>query len=194
MAELTDAVATRSIEMYEIVIQDKTDFKNAVKRAKTEVVGLAKDLNVLVKTCLESYVEIRARLNNLKTEEVYDVRNVFSHLHTLMFPKFITETPHRYLIHYPRYLEAIKYRLSKFQSSPGRDIEWQKHLDQYEQQIDAMLKSAVDKNHIDLLIELRWSLEELRVSLWAQQLRTLYPISFKRIERRLTEIAKQPSN
>ena len=37
------------------------------------------------------------------------------------------------------------------------------------------------------LIEVRWSLEELRVSLWAQQLKTIYPVSFKRVERSIAE-------
>jgi ATP-dependent helicase HrpA len=93
------------------------------------------------------------------------------------------------LKHYPRYLEAIGARLDKLASNPERDANWQQQLarlwQMYATRLEQDRQRGVRDEKVD---EMRWMLEELRVSLWAQQLKTPYPISFKRLEKYWAEL------
>ena len=81
-----------------------------------------------------------------------------------------------------RSLKAIQFRLDKFSINPVKDADWQQQLQSWWQAYLARI--AADKQrgkHDPKLEEFRWMLEELRVSLWAQQLKTPFPVSLKRI-------------
>ncbi|HRZ00663.1 MAG TPA: DUF3418 domain-containing protein, partial [Burkholderiaceae bacterium] len=100
-----------------------------------------------------------------------------------LFPRrFIVEVPAAQLAHYPRYLKAIAARLDKLKADPARDsarmaelaqlmTPWQREL--------AARKGVADPR----LEEFRWLLEELRVGLFAQELRTPMPVSAKRLQK-----------
>jgi ATP-dependent helicase HrpA len=86
------------------------------------------------------------------------------------------------LQHFPRYLKAITLRLEKWRADPARDAARLAELRPQEQRywrLVAERKGALDAR----LQELRWLIEELRVSFFAQELRTPQPVSIKRIEK-----------
>jgi ATP-dependent helicase HrpA len=93
---------------------------------------------------------------------------------------FIRDIPGAQLTHYPRYLTAAATRIDKLRADPARDArlmaEMAPLLTQY-QRARAALKGAPDP----ALDEFRWLLEELRVALFAQELRTPMPVSVKRL-------------
>ena len=98
-----------------------------------------------------------------------------------LMPKwFIRDTPYAQLAHFPRYLKAVQARIDKLRADPARDArlvgEMAPLLTQY-QRARAALKGAPDPR----LDEFRWLLEELRVALYAQELRTPMPVSVKRL-------------
>jgi ATP-dependent helicase HrpA len=102
----------------------------------------------------------------------------------LIFPGFIARTPWERLEHLPRYLKGYALRLQKYRMSAERD---QKHAatvaeiwTQYEARAEADRKA---ERHDGKLEELRWLIEELRVSLFAQELRTPFPVSAKRLQK-----------
>ncbi|MEW5879693.1 MAG: ATP-dependent RNA helicase HrpA [Pseudomonadota bacterium] len=100
-----------------------------------------------------------------------------------LFPKrFVVATPPAQLAHYPRYLKAIALRLDKLKSDPARDAQRMNEVAQlqapYLRELTAR-KGVADPR----LEEFRWLLEELRVSLFAQELRTPMPVSVKRLTR-----------
>jgi ATP-dependent helicase HrpA len=99
----------------------------------------------------------------------------------------VTETPNQWLMHFPRFLKAIEFRLGK----RGRDAEklaeiaplWQGYLERS--------KRHREQHIIDPELELyRWMIEELRVSLFAQELKTAIPVSVKRLERQWEKVRK----
>jgi ATP-dependent helicase HrpA len=111
-------------------------------------------------------------------------------LRLLMPRDFLARTPWARLRHLPRYLAAIEMRLSKLpQTATGRDAQsilqmaplWRAYRDTAERAIAAGVRSAS-------LEEFRWLLEELRVSLFAQELRTPVTVSVARLERIWSEI------
>ena len=102
-------------------------------------------------------------------------------LQALVTKKFILDTPYSQLVHYPRYLKALTVRLDKMRADPGRDgklmQEWNQAAAEW-QRTSSQAKSTDSK-----LQEYRWMLEELRVSLFAQELRTPMPVSVKRLQK-----------
>ena len=103
-------------------------------------------------------------------------------LQRLVPKRFLTTTPYGQLQHLPRYLKAITARLEKWRVDPARDTARMAELKPQEQRywrLVAERKGATDAR----MQEFRWLLEELRVSFFAQELRTPQPVSIKRLEK-----------
>jgi len=103
-------------------------------------------------------------------------------LQRLVPKRFVIETPWAALNHLPRYLRALVMRLDKLRTDPARDAQRQAELKPLEQRWQRRLAERRGA-HDARLDEFRWLLEELRVSLFAQELRTPQPVSVKRLER-----------
>jgi len=86
------------------------------------------------------------------------------------------------LAHYPRYLKAIVLRIDKLRTEPARDAPRLAEIGPLHAQLRRAL--AQRRGQTDArLEEFRWLLEELRVSLFAQELRTPMPVSVKRLQK-----------
>jgi ATP-dependent helicase HrpA len=96
--------------------------------------------------------------------------------------RFITETPYTQLQHFARYLKAVVLRLDKLRADAARDATKLAELKPLEQKYWRLL--AERKGVTDARMqEFRWLLEELRVSFFAQELRTPQPVSVKRLDK-----------
>ena len=129
-------------------------------------------------------VEHTAALRKLKDarapKEVAD--DITAQLARLVPKRFVAATPWAQLAHLPRYLKAVPMRLDKLRSDPARDAQRFAELRPIEQRY---LRHLADRKGVAdaRLDEFRWLLEELRVSLFAQELRTPQPVSVKRLEK-----------
>jgi ATP-dependent helicase HrpA len=103
-------------------------------------------------------------------------------LQSLVGKRFLIDTPYAQLVHFPRYLKAISMRIDKLKADAARDArqaaEMAPLLQQFQRTV-TQRKSIADPR----LVEFRWLLEELRVSLFAQELRTPMPVSVKRLHK-----------
>ncbi|MDA0236968.1 MAG: ATP-dependent RNA helicase HrpA [Proteobacteria bacterium] len=186
--ELMSATSARAIFFDGEMIRTERAFSEAAQKAKSRIFVIANEINQIVVAIFQLYAKVRVSLSSEKFLASKDfVQNIKNHLDSLMPPDFIANTPYIYLKHFPRYLEAICSRIEKIRSDPSRDASWQSQISIFEEQIARSIELSVSSRQRQKLIEVRWSLEELRVSLWAQQLKTLYPVSFKRIERSIVE-------
>jgi ATP-dependent helicase HrpA len=103
-------------------------------------------------------------------------------LQRLVPKRFLALTPWGQLQHFSRYLKAIVLRLDKWRADPARDAAKLLELkpqDQRYWRLVAERKGAMDER----MLEFRWLLEELRVSFFAQELRTPQPVSVKRLDK-----------
>lgn len=111
----------------------------------------------------------------------------------LVFDGFVSATGVARLVHLPRYLRAARRRLEKAAENPQRDADlaWQVHdlTEAWEQAVRRAASSSADPARDATLADVRWMLEELRVSLFAQQLGTPQPVSVKRIRTALASAA-----
>ena len=103
-------------------------------------------------------------------------------LQGLVFPGFIARVPYEHLQHYPRYLAAMSRRLEKLAQAPDRDEQHTRELSRLWQQLQSRAERNRNSGVVEpALDEFRWMLEEQRVSLFAQELKTPYPVSYKRL-------------
>jgi ATP-dependent helicase HrpA len=101
----------------------------------------------------------------------------------LVFPDFVRLVPWGRLQHYPRYLEAIRLRLERYALNPGGDVRKMGDLAPvWSRYIELATEEKPPRHDRLALDEYRWMIEEFRVSLFAQELKTPQPISAKRLD------------
>ena len=160
---------------------NKAEFEQRLAAAKARVALVAQELARLTATILSEYAGLQKKLAAAKGfPEV--VADVAAQCAGLLNKGFILATPFERLQHFPRYLKAAGLRLEKLRSEPARDAaamaEWNRLAKPYERERAARQKAGVNDPFVE---EFRWLLEELRVSLYAQELRTPTPVSVKRL-------------
>ena len=88
------------------------------------------------------------------------------------------------LAHFPRYLKAAVLRIDKLRANPARDAQlmadWRALAQPFERERLGRLRAGVVEPALE---EFRWLLEELRVGLFAQELKTPMPVSVKRLQK-----------
>ena len=108
--------------------------------------------------------------------------DVKAQLDGVIYPGFVAATGRARLTNVLRYVRAIERRLEAVGRDPGRDRGWQERVEQTEAVYQDWLgRLPPERRHEDAVREIRWMIEELRVSLFAQSLGTAYPISEQRI-------------
>jgi ATP-dependent helicase HrpA len=142
---------------------------------------LAQEIARLVGQILTEYAALAKKLVQAKgfAQAAADIQ---AQLDALITKRFIVDTPYAQLTHFPRYLKAIALRIDKLRADQARDArqfaELQPLLQQYQRTV-SQRGGVFDPR----LREFRWLLEELRVSLFAQELRTPMPVSAKRLHK-----------
>ena len=112
------------------------------------------------------------------------VADIEAQVRSLVGKRFIADTDYANLTHFPRYLKAIGVRLEKLRSDPARDPRLMTEFAQVAVPFQRALADRQGARNADpKMDEFRWLLEELRVSLFAQELRTPMPVSVKRLQK-----------
>jgi len=160
---------------------DETTFKRRIEEGRGRLTLIANEVARLAGTIL---LEFGAATRKIKdTKNAPDATaDCSQQLQRLMPKNFMAATPWPQLQHYARYLKAITLRLDKYRADPARDAQRLTELKPQEQRywrLVAERKGAQDAR----MLEFRWLLEELRVSFFAQELRTPQPVSIKRLEK-----------
>jgi ATP-dependent helicase HrpA len=160
---------------------DEITFKRRIEEGRGRLTLIANEVARLAGTIL---LEFGAATRKIKdTKNAPDATaDCTAQLQRLMPKNFMAATPWPQLQHYARYLKAITQRLDKYRADPARDAQRLTELKPQEQRywrLVAERKGAQDAR----MLEFRWLLEELRVSFFAQELRTPQPVSIKRLEK-----------
>nr|WP_319566170.1 ATP-dependent RNA helicase HrpA [uncultured Rhodoferax sp.] len=160
---------------------DEFAFKKRVDDGRGRLTLICTEVARLAATILAEYAVAARKIKDTKNAPDATT-DAAQQLARLMPKKFLSVTPWGSLQHFARYQKAITARLEKYRADPARDSARLKELQPLEQRywrLVAERKGVVD----DRLQEFRWLLEELRVSFFAQELRTPQPVSVKRLEK-----------
>ncbi len=188
--ELVTAISDRAFFVEHERIRDRKQFETRAAKGKTRLMDVAQEICRIAGEILAEHQAVRAKISQPQyaawPRALADVR---AQLKELLPPGFLAAIAFERLKHYPRYIRAIAMRLDKIASNPERDADWQQQLARYWQTYQGKLVADRARGvRSPELEEMRWMLEELRVSLWAQQLKTPYPVSFKRVEKAWNEL------
>jgi ATP-dependent helicase HrpA len=157
------------------------------------LIGIARDVAELANRVLMAYHSVSLLLSKpvipAFAGAIADIRN---QLAWLMPAGFLTNTPDEWLAHYPRYLKGIEVRFQKL-ASTGHTKDAQKQAEVmpfWQAFTDRCNRNRQERIHDPQLDTFRWMVEEFRVSLFAQELKAVIPISAKRLEKQWEMVKK----
>nr|MCU0922454.1 DUF3418 domain-containing protein [Burkholderiaceae bacterium] len=160
---------------------DEAAFKRRIDEGRSRLTLIAQEVARLADQLLAEYGIAQRKLRDSRPpKDVAD--DIQAQLQRLMPKRFMLAAPYAQLQHMVRYLKAVTLRLDKLKADPARDASRLAELRPLEQRWLRRL-SALKGSGDARLDEYRWLLEELRVSLFAQELRTPQPVSAKRLDR-----------
>jgi ATP-dependent helicase HrpA len=117
------------------------------------------------------------------------VMDMQQQLGRLVYGGFLQQVPDERLDDYPRYLQGLLKRIEKLSHAAARDQQRMAEMAELQQRWEQWDQQCRESGRVDDRIEeIRWGLEELRISLFAQELGTAYPVSVKRLFKRVKEM------
>jgi ATP-dependent helicase HrpA len=183
--DMITAIADRAFIGEDDLPRTNADFMKLKQRARTRLPAVTEAVARQAQAIATEYQlltqkqgQMAATVNRLK-------RDLEQQISLLVYKGCFSQTPWEYLQNIPRYLKALRLRIEKHPANPERDgknagsvgLIWQKWQDKI---------NALNQAHLDIpqqLLDFRWLIEELRVSLFAQELKTPFPVSIKRLEK-----------
>ena len=160
---------------------DAMSFKKRIEEGRSRLNLIAQEVARAVHAVLQELANASRKLKDSRpAKDVGD--DITAQLQRLVPKRFALDAPWAQLQHLPRYLKAITARLDKLRADAARDAKLMSEVKPLEQRYTrrlAELKGVKDAR----LDDFRWQLEELRVSLFAQELRTPQPVSVKRLDK-----------
>lgn len=184
--DITAAVLDRALIGEDELPRDEKAFKEQIKRAKSRLPAVKQAMNQHLFDLAEAYAELSSKIGKHPLGEALRAQ-----LAELIYPGFAQHTPWSQWPRLPIYLKAMQKRMEKYSGNPARDAA-------REVEIKALWQTWADKVEAlqrqqqaipPALAAFRWMIEELRVSLFAQELKTPYPVSVKRLMKEWEKIA-----
>ncbi len=185
--DLTQAVCDRAFIGEDELPRNEKAFKEQIKRARSRLPAVKEALSRYLQETAAAYAELNGKLGKHPLTHLLRLR-----LQTLLAAGFATRTPWAQWPRLPIYLKTMTLRLEKYSSNPARDAAREADTQELEQmwqeKTDSLVKQGLPIS--DGLAAFKWMIEELRVSLFAQELKTPYPVSVKRLLKEWEKIEK----
>ena len=184
--QIVDVALDRAF-LQEPLPTDEAAFRRRLDEGRGRLTLIASEVARLAGAVLVDYAAATRKIKDTKAHPAATA-DAAQQLQRLMGKRFIADTPWTQLQHVARYLKAITLRLDKIRSDPARDATRLAELQPQEQRywrLVAERKGVADER----MLEFRWLLEELRVSFFAQELRTPQPVSVKRLDKAWAQLS-----
>jgi ATP-dependent helicase HrpA len=183
-ADLVSAICDRAFIGDDELPRGLKAFEDQVKRARTRLPAVSEAACRLFAAIAADYHQLSLALGAAKGSVARVAGDIRAQSQRLIYKGFFSATPWPQLSQLPRYIKAMQLRLAKYPVNAERDAKHSASIAQlwgrYEMRHDQQKKAGmVDPR----LLEFRWHIEELRVSLYAQELKTPYPVSYKRLDK-----------
>jgi ATP-dependent helicase HrpA len=182
--ELRDQILQVGLDracMQDPLPKNAEEFNKRKDEGKSRLGLLVNEIARLAGQVLAEYYTLPKKLQGAKAHALA-AADMQAQLQALVGKRFIAENDYTQLQHFPRYLKAVNVRLEKLRADPARDqrlmAEWAQIAGPWQRALKDRQKNADPR-----MAEFRWLLEELRVSLFAQELRTPMPVSVKRLQK-----------
>ncbi len=189
LADFQQALAARALLGEDPPPRDERGLRDQIGRAKQRIGLVAEQLGRHLVAVAEANARLTAALNAAGARGRALVPRLTAWRARLVYPGFLSGTPWGQLPHLPRYLQALERRLGKFADMPEREARHGPMLDAW---WEKWQRACDDRGETapEGLRAFRWMIEELNVSLFAQELKTPFPVSAKRLDKAWTECVK----
>jgi len=180
--DMLNAIIDRALLADDPLPRSETEFTAQCQRAKNRLPEVTAVLARLLQQIGSEYQALIGKLSSLRSDAIRN--ELTGQLEHLVYPGFLSHTSLQRLLHVPRYLKGMSLRLEKFSANPLRDARHSMEIaplwQQYCQRLEKHQKTGVMDENLE---EFRWQIEELRISLFAQELKTPSPVSAKRLQK-----------
>ena len=168
-------------------------FAERLQAGKPRLALIAQEISRHALNALQAYTDLQKKIASAIAASPSAYADMQTQMQSLIFPKFVADIPYAQLVHLPRYLKAIAMRIDKLRSNPSRDAQCQKDWESVARPWQKLLQGNKGSASYAMaqdpaLTDFRWQLEELRVALYAQELKTPTPMSLKRLEKVLASL------
>lgn len=185
--DLLNMVVYHCAALDEVLPRNRSQFDLVVEKVKENITSLASHGEVLLLNALARLVAIRNELkkNRNALPMAFAVADIQGQLNALFYPGCLYDSRLPWVEQFARYLRAIEIRLEKAPLDPRKDKRMVDQVNEYWQRHASRLQSqgvtAFQTN--PAWQQYRWMIEEYRVSLFAQTVKTLMPVSDKRLDK-----------
>ncbi|WP_041523800.1 ATP-dependent RNA helicase HrpA [Gilvimarinus agarilyticus] len=165
----------------------EAEFEACLAKVKPDLVAQAQQLEKTLVASLGLVVALKKQLKHSKNALAIALAagDIAQQLDRLFQPSLVFDTPEEWFQEYPRYLQAVNMRLEKAALNPQKDrlqmIEVEPHEERLAEYLQLHGRYQLTENPD--LMRYRWAIEEFRVSLFAQTLKTRFPVSGKRLNK-----------
>ena len=179
--------------MIEPLPANAEQFVERLQSGKPRLALIAQEVSRHALNALQAYADLQKKVASAKAVSPSAYADIQTQMQGLIFSKFVAEIPYAQLVHLPRYLKAIAMRIDKLRSNPSRDVQCQKDWESVARPWQKLMQGSkgapsYGMSEDQALRDFRWQLEELRVALYAQELKTPTPMSLKRLEKVLASL------
>ena len=166
--------------------RNKEAFETCLEKNRANLIQEGQRIITMVDGALQAHTRLVALISaSVAPQKAAMLEDVKQQCASLVFDGFVALTPLPWLRHIPRFLDAACIRVEKSARDLNKDKQMAEQVHIFWQQYQQRCKLLQGKHSVDHgLNEFRWMIEELRVSLFAQGLKTSMPISAKRLEKR----------
>ena len=190
-ADVQNAIVDRAFVGDDPLPRDEAAWSTQAKRARTRLPAVAEGAWRQLSATAHEHFSLSQRLAAASPGHARFAAELRSERDALVYPGFFSATPWTQLQHLPRYLRALERRYARHLESPGRDARHAAQIAQWWARYRERAEGERARGGISpKLVAFRWLLEELKVSLFAQELRTPFPVSFKRVEKAWAELSR----
>ncbi len=183
LEDIIDAAVEESLFADSVLPRSQPQYQQRAEQARTVLVDSANRIALRIGETLASYHRIQKLLKGaVQPQWLNSLADIREQLQRLLAPGFVAATPAEWLEHLPRYLQAVERRLDKLRSDPPRDRHLMLEMQPLWQRYWARCGEAGACRETEMQ-RFRWLLEELRVSLFAQELKTVETVSVPRLEK-----------
>ncbi len=191
LADVLGAALDRALLADDPLPRNAQAFADGVKRARTRLPAVIEGAFRLLQGIAAEVLALNQRLGAVPKAQARIAAEVRAQRDALVYPGFFGATPWAQLQHLPRYLKGLDRRLAKFAERPDRDARHADAVGQlWRQFAERAERNRREGRREPTLDEYRWLLEELRVSLFAQELKTPFPVSFKRLSKSWSDLPR----
>jgi ATP-dependent helicase HrpA len=166
--------------------RDEKAFATLLDTRRSQLNEIADRLSSIVTSVLKEWRAVRLALEKLTSPSFSAaVSDINAQIKALLTPGFIESVPRPYLDYLPRYLKSIARRLERLPANAPRDAELASKVKPFATALQGLLAQRTRPTVPPELSLLRWMIEEYRVSLFAQELKTMMKVSDKRLAEQL---------